>query len=124
MTAAAEQIYIHGIYIKRNLSIRLNCIRVKQNSMFMCYGSNSADWLYGSYSALSAAITDINIVSGLMAAFSLSGFTSPFSSTSRYVTSGPSFSRYSACVKNGHGVFYTGCDYMLSPYPGRLQQRT
>ena len=46
--------------------------------------------------SLFANITEIRIVVGRIAAFKSSSFTFPSSSTSRYVTSNPLFSRYSA----------------------------
>jgi len=112
MTAAAEQIYIHGIYIKRNLSIRLNCIRVKQNSMFMCYGSNSADWLYGSY-LIVGCHNRYQYCVWSYGCFQLIRIHQPLFVHVKVCHIKTQLLQIPACVKNGM-VFYPGCDYMLS----------
>ena len=45
MTAGAEHVDMHIIYINRNVSECLNCICVEQNAMLLCYFSDFLKWL-------------------------------------------------------------------------------
>ena len=82
MSAGAEHIYMTFIDIDRYLTKRLYGVRVKQNSFFM---SDRADLFYRLYRTdlIVRKMTEINIVSGLIAASTDFGSTTPYSSTSR-----------------------------------------
>lgn len=95
MSACAEHINMTGIHINRYLAKCLYCICMEQNLVFLCNLSNFSDRLDRSDLIICKHHRNKDRIR-TNRFFSSSSFTTPFSSTSRYVISNPRcFSRYS-----------------------------